>query len=221
MPFAADMDGDGDIDLLVGGKDGTVKLYVNDGAGGFSLNNDDVFGAAIKEYKSSASNSAGGGMIKGRRTNSLAVIALPLIATGVSSFAGVGSTLSTATVFFSSLPVQTCAIPTAKKLASNLLGRHSSPFCADIDFDGDLDCVVGYEKGFVSLFENQGTLASPSWYLKTKKLFRLHRNHPKTQRSRRKAHPVLFDYTNDGKYDLMVGSNDQNVRLYTNTSEVL
>jgi large repetitive protein len=211
MPFAADMDGDGDIDLLVGGEDGTVKLYLNGGNNSFILNNSDVFGAAISAYKTSSP--ASGGLIKGSKTSTLAVLALPLIATGITSWAGMGTTISTAAVL-SSLPSQVCAAR-HQYLPDNILGYYSSPFCADIDFDGDLDCVVGYENGFVTLFENQGSLDSPSWFLKTKKMFGLKRNHPKTKRRRRFAHPVLADFDNDGNYDLLVGSRNEKVRLYT------
>lgn len=87
----------------------------------------------------------------------------------------------------------------------------ATPQVADWNEDGKKDLLVGDRAGYVTLFTNNGSDASPVL----------------TQTGHIKAGsydidvgnnscPVVMDWDNDGKKDLIIGTNSGTVRVYTN-----
>jgi hypothetical protein len=184
-------------DLLVGGHTGTVAFYkgaadATTGAITFTPGNLDVFGLATKKYvKSAASPSAGfGGGGSGSSSGllaSLAVSGLVSVAVGtvfpmVPGLGAMAGKSSSPTVF--------------------VLDAYAAPNCADMDGDGDLDCLVGFESGSVALFENVGTATEALWSLATADLFLAAINLPLA----RKAAPFMYDWDMDGDFDVLVSA---------------
>lgn len=77
-------------------------------------------------------------------------------------------------------------------------GSNAVPTLGDIDGDGDLDLLVGEASGTVNLFRNDGTPNAPSFTLETEDL-------PGVSVKARSA-PFLTDLNGDGRLDLLVGS---------------
>ena len=83
-----------------------------------------------------------------------------------------------------------------------------SPTFTDIDSDGDLDLFVGSNLGTLSFYRNVGSSFDYSFELVTS----LFSNIDVGVRS----HPAFIDYDLDGDQDLIVGSHNQNIKVYQN-----
>jgi len=87
---------------------------------------------------------------------------------------------------------------------------HYSGTISDLNLDGKPDIVFGEEDGTLSLYENMGTSAVPSW-----------RKVPETFEGidvGEKAYPAFADITGDRQLDLAVGSASGKVYFYRNES---
>jgi hypothetical protein len=82
------------------------------------------------------------------------------------------------------------------------------PALADLDDDGDLDLLVGEERGRVWLFRNQGVPSAPDWQFETAAYAGVDTGWW--------AYPALADVTGDGAPDLFVGSGEGKVAIYYN-----
>jgi hypothetical protein len=173
----------------LGGYDGSVSLLLNNGDNSYTEDSDDVFGSAIRKYKSSA----GGGMVKGAR--GVGAVASSMAMTGIASV-GVGALGSVLMM-----------LPGAAA-ASSSLGTYASPTCADIDNDGDLDCIVGYYDGSCALFLNHGSSTSANFKLEINDLFK------GSYDDVRMASPFLHDMDGDGDLDVLVGLDNGEVYYY-------
>ena len=140
VPCFVDWDNDGRKDLLVGGADGNVYLYLNQRLD------------ASPDYSGATS----------------AVVA------AVSSYAA------------------PCAVQ-------------------DWDGDGKKDLVVGDGAGYVNLFLNEGTDLAPVFATST----RVQTHAGVNINVGSMAHPVVADYNHDGLKDLVVGRGDGRVGLYS------
>ena len=145
-PTFADLDGDGDLDLVVGEGDGTLNYYENTGTG--------------------------------------------------------------------SQPVFTERTGVANPLAGIDVGGYSAPTFADLDGDGDLDLVVGEYDDHLYYYENTGTRSQPGFTERTGVASPLagidvgNRSNPK---------PTFADLDNDGDLDLVVGKDVGYLYYYENT----
>ena len=83
-----------------------------------------------------------------------------------------------------------------------------SPTFTDIDSDGDLDLFVGSNLGTLSFYRNVGSSFDYSFELVTS----LFSNIDVGARS----HPTFIDFDLDGDQDLIVGSHNQNIKVYQN-----
>ena len=184
-----DFDYDGDLDLIIGGEDGYIRYYRNDGdaarpvwtyvrdwigdqgswtAPAMTDIDDDgdidlAFGrsddAYIRYFENDASDSS---------------VNWTLISTDVISD----------------------------------IGSNADPTFADLDADGDLDMVVGRENGYVYYYRNDGDAANPNWTQVSTDL---------VGDVGSWASPALGDVDGDGDYDMVVGvSNDAYLRYYRN-----
>ena len=134
-PDLADLDGDGDLDLILGQQNGTVSYYVNSGTTG---------AAAFVEATGSAN-----------------------------PFAGID------------------------------LGTDSSPCLVDLDADGDLDAAIGHWGGTVTYFANTGNAGSPAFLLRTGSADPFSAIPAPNYRYR--VQPELADLDADGDLDLLFG----------------
>lgn len=87
-------------------------------------------------------------------------------------------------------------------------GSHSVPAAGDLDGDGDLDLIVGEASGELNFFRNVGTPTAPAFELVIEKLDDIDVG--------RRSFPVLYDLDGDGDLDLLVGREDGGVAVYTN-----
>lgn len=91
-------------------------------------------------------------------------------------------------------------------------GSNTTPALADIDRDGDLDMVVGEASGNLNLYRNIGTRTSPRFELVTDAI-------PEMDVGRRSA-PTFLDADGDGRPDLLIGSEEGSFALWLNRSGV-
>jgi hypothetical protein len=177
-PAFGDLDGDGDLDLLLGSWSARVGYYRNDGsrsAAAFTV----IDSAMITITRGSNTTPALGDvdgdgdldLFVGEASGALNFYrndggaAAPRFVLESDAFDGID------------------------------VGRRSAPALADVDGDGDLDLLVGSDAGGVTLFRNDGSRAVPR-FLRDR---RLALDVPPF------AAPALGDLDGDGDLDLVVG----------------
>ncbi|MES2123636.1 MAG: FG-GAP and VCBS repeat-containing protein [Gemmatimonadota bacterium] len=87
-------------------------------------------------------------------------------------------------------------------------GSSAAPTLADLDGDGDLDLIVGEASGELNLYRNIGSRTAPKFELVSDKFQDLDVG--------RRSTPVLADLDGDGKPDLVIGSEDGGLQLWRN-----
>jgi hypothetical protein len=85
---------------------------------------------------------------------------------------------------------------------------NTMPALGDLDGDGDLDLLVGEASGEVNYYRNEGTRQQPRFVLVTEKLSDIDVG--------RRSAPTLIDLANDGLLDLVVGREDAGVSAFRN-----
>jgi hypothetical protein len=87
-------------------------------------------------------------------------------------------------------------------------GRNATPALGDIDADGDLDLFIGESSGDVNLYRNEGGPGSPEFVLEADKYLDIDAG--------RRSVPALVDIDDDGDLDLVLGSEANGLLLYRN-----
>ena len=87
-------------------------------------------------------------------------------------------------------------------------GRNATPALGDVDADGDLDLFVGESSGQINFYRNTGGAESPDFELVDDKFLAIDVG--------RRSSPTLVDLDEDGDPDLLIGSEVQGVTLYRN-----
>jgi hypothetical protein len=191
----ADLDNDGDLDILIGEYYGTMDYYQNNGT------------AAIPAYGYAGTNPFG--------LDSANQQAFPAFG----DFDNDGDFDLLVDEYYGSLRyfenVGTASLPNFTTPLQNPFGltqtgTTSIPAIADVDNDGDLDIFAGNYYGNLAYYQNTGTNVSPSFAAYQLNPFGLTSTAPL-------AAPTLADLDNDGDIDLLVGDSLGNFSYFENT----
>lgn len=99
----------------------------------------------------------------------------------------------------------------AEPMATLPRGSHSQTALGDLDGDGDLDLLVGESSGEINYFRNDGSTAEPVFELVTESIDDIDVG--------RRSAPFLVDLDGDGDLDLLVGSEEGGARVFVNEGD--
>ncbi len=89
-------------------------------------------------------------------------------------------------------------------------GSNTTPTLADLDGDGDLDMLIGESSGQLNLYRNTGSRTAPRFELVSDTFGDIDAG--------RRSTPLLHDLDGDGKADLLLGNEAGEIRLWRNVS---
>jgi hypothetical protein len=190
----ADVDGDGDLDLVTGfSENGTVKIYFNIGTeynAEFSESDVLVIGdVGLYAYPHFCDLDADGDedIVVGRDSHGF--------------------------VYYENTGTPQNGNWQANNAVLTGLGNDSywnSPGIADLNGDGTFDLIFGNAAGPLQYYENGGTPEDPDWLANTELFGGI-------IDVGGASNPVFYDFDNDGDLDLVSGSNLGNIKYYENT----
>jgi hypothetical protein len=200
-PFLADLDGDGDLDAIIGNSTGTFSYYQNTGD-----TSSPTFTAQT------GTNNPFNGQDAGANS---APSLVDLDNDGdLDAVVGIfnGSLIYYKNTGTSSSPTFSTQTSTNNPFNGIDVGNNSIPTFADLDNDGDLDAVIGARDGILNYYENTGTTSSPTFTAQTDT------NNPFDSIDIGSySAPSLVDLDEDGDTDLVVGNADGTLSYYENT----
>jgi hypothetical protein len=202
-PAVVDIDGDNDLDLVIGGYNGLL-LYrnVGDPFGPVWLKDDTTFAQVNTMIGTDAKPAFGD--LDGDGDPDL------LVGIGESLFGGPtpGITMG----FRNTGTVSSPQFTLDNTLVSGIpdVGLNSYPVLKDLDSDGDLDLLIGRDLSTLVYFQNTGNPMTPAWTASSS-VFSV------VEATTYWKNPVLVDLNGDGKIDLLYGTADGRLYFYRNT----
>jgi len=185
-----DLDGDGDLDLVLGDAGGTLRVYLDTG----SATN------PVWAERAGAQNPLNGQDVGAGSTPALADLDrdgdLDLVVGEVDGVFNFFENTGTP-----SSPAFTLRTGAANPLNGRSVGLRSAPAFGDLDQDGDFDLVAGADDGDFDYFENVGSGTIPSFALRVGSASPLDLVDVGTRSA-----PALGDLDGDGDLDLVAGN---------------
>ena len=190
-PAFGDLDGDGDLDLLVGGFNGRFAFLRNTGSAQtpvYTLEDERLQDVDAGQYgRGALGDLDGDGLLD--------------LVTGASNgrvrlYRNVGK--AAAPAFRTASNGTPDSLDVAYALAIGIpddVGQDSAPALADLDGDGDLDLVVGTAEGDLRTFQNVGSPTAPRF-----------EEGGAVPGGRRRTAPALADLDGDGQAEIVAGA---------------
>jgi hypothetical protein len=190
-PTFVDIDADGDLDMFVGGENGRISSFRNDGT------KNQPRWSFISDYYDSIE-------VGGKSAPAFADI------NGDGDFDLFIGNEEGKIIFYqndgsSTFPLW---IRISDNYASMDVGERSIPAVVDIDADLDLDLFIGGKGGNINFYRNDGTKQNPIWTRGTA-------NYDSIDVGAGSA-PYFVDIDDDGDFDLFLGEENGNVNFYRN-----
>ena len=199
IPSLVDLDGDGDLDLLLANRIDpaeveTAQVYLFENVGNTSAPSYRESGELAIE--GAYHNAPAFGDLDGDGDLDL------VLGTWRSDLAYFENTGSRADPVFTRADAPVAALPR---------GSNATPTLGDLDGDGDLDLIVGESDGTLTFFENTGSTSAPRFELTTEAYLDVDTG--------RRSFPALVDFDGDGDLDLALGSEDTGIAYYENRGD--
>ncbi|PZU98907.1 MAG: hypothetical protein DCE90_03635, partial [Pseudanabaena sp.] len=203
-PTLADLDGDGDLDAIVGKNDGNLNYYRNTGSST----------APVYTIQTGATNPFNG--------IDVGVLSTPTLADidGDGDFdvivgAGDGTLNYYKNTGSSTAPTYTEQTGTPNPFNSINVGSISAPTLADLDGDGDLDAIVGAYDGTLNYYKNTGSSTAPVYTEQTGTASPFNGIDVGYF-----SKPTFADLDGDGDLDAIIGEYDGTLNYYKNTGSI-
>jgi hypothetical protein len=202
-PRLVDWDGDGDLDLLVGGGDGYIWIFLNSGSA-----SNPYFQTGVKVHCSGVPIQAGtwytGVCFEDLSGDGLPDLIIAHSNDRIRIYTNVGILSNPEFTGYSSLQGPTGEL----YLPDNCDGRID---VEDWNGDGLKDIVAGEFEGYLTVYLNDGNLTSPHFKTGQKLTYNGNEIHWPYN-----THPRIFDLNQDGIPDLVFGINWGDVGFYMN-----
>ncbi len=194
-PTFADIDADGDPDLLVGNKEGKICLFRNDGNV-----HSPIWNQIIDYYNSIDVGSESTPVLVDIDADSDFDLFIGKDNGNISFYRNVGTKILASwylvTESYDSIDV----------------GSSSIPIFTDLDGDGDLDLFVGEDQGNINYYRNIGNKTTPDWELFSD-------NYNSIDVGKRSS-PAFADLDDDSDLDLFIGQDEGKILFFRNDGSI-